>query len=106
MITQFHLKKRQIVLHWGYELNKKRFAIILSHWRFYLFIFLLYIRWVIINLTGQRYCKKQKAKKKKKKNLTKKLLNVIYWTKNMSCDEHAKHVKNWDKKIYKKFKWL
>ena len=24
-------KKRQIVLHWGYELNKKRFAIILSH---------------------------------------------------------------------------
>ena len=88
MITQFHLKKRQIVLHWGYELNKKRFAIILSHWRFYLFIFLLYIRWVIINLTGQRYCKKQKAKKKKKKKSNEKaaefyLLNkehVMWWT--------------------------
>ena len=88
MITQFHLKKRQIVLHWGYELNKKRFAIILSHWRFYLFIFLLYIRWVIINLTGQRYCKNQKYKKKKKKKSNEKaaecyLLNkehVMWWT--------------------------
>ena len=88
MITQFHLKKRQIVLHWGYELNKKRFAIILSHWRFYLFIFLLYIRWVIINLTGQIYCKNQKAKKKKKKKSNEKaaecyLLNkehVMWWT--------------------------